>query len=134
MTGKRILVIGGGFGGVATARTCRRLLGREHEIILVNRNRKTFLCGSLPLLIVGERETSGISRSLGSLANRGIRFVESEVNEINLNSKTVSTSACKIKYDYLVIALGAEYDTNALPGSEEAYSFYDLNNAKRLRQ
>ncbi|MDP7089370.1 MAG: FAD/NAD(P)-binding oxidoreductase, partial [Dehalococcoidia bacterium] len=39
-----------------------------------------------------------------------------------------------LDYDYLVIALGAQYDWNAVPGAKNAYSFYDFEYARRLRR
>ena len=53
MADKKIVVIGGGFGGVAAARTARALLDSTHTVSLVDRARRTYLCGSFPLLIVG---------------------------------------------------------------------------------
>ena len=134
MAGRKILVIGGGFGGVAAARTARSLLGRQHSVTLVDRQRRTYLCGSFPLLIVGERESSKVSRSLGQLVNRGIRYLQAEVEAIDLGSRTVETAAGTLEYDYLVVALGASYDWDAVPGSTAAYSFYDLEAARRLRR
>jgi sulfide:quinone oxidoreductase len=134
MSGRRIVVIGGGFGGAAAARTARSLLGIEHSVALVDRQRRTYLCGSFPLLIVGERETAKVSRSLGQLANRGINFVQAEVDAIDVESKTVSTTSGVLEFDYLVVALGASYDWGAVPGSQGAYSFYDIDNAQRLRR
>jgi sulfide:quinone oxidoreductase len=134
MSGRRIVVIGGGFGGVAAARTARSLLGSEHTVTLVDRLRRTYMCGSFPLLIVGEREAAKVSRSLGRLANRGIRFVQAEVDAIDVESRTVATTAGVLDFDYLVIGLGASYDWDAVPGSETAHSFYDLDNARRLRR
>ena len=134
MREKRIVVVGGGFGGVAAARTARALLDSEHQVTLVDRARRTFLCGAFPLLIVGERETAKVSRSLGSLANRGVRYLQAEVHSIDVGSKTVSTSTGKLDYDYLVLAPGAVYDWDAVPGASDAYSFYDLQGARRLRR
>ena len=134
MTGKKVVVIGGGFGGVAAARTARALLDSTHSVALVDRARRTYLCGSFPLLIVGERQAAKVSRSLGSLANRGIEYVEAEVTSVDLGSKTVATSAGVLEYDFLVLAPGAVYDWNAVPGSADAYSFYDLESARRLRR
>ena len=134
MTGQRIVIVGGGFGGVASARTARALLDRDHDVTLVDRRSRTHLCGSFPLLIVGEREAAKVSRSLGSLASRGVRHLQAEVDSIDVGSKTVSTSAGTLEYDYLVLAPGAAYDWNAVPGAVNAYSFYDLETARRLRR
>ena len=132
--GKKVVVVGGGFGGVAAARTARSLLGREHPVTLVDRNGRTYLCGSFPLLIVGERETSKVSRSLGLLANRGIDYLQAEVASIDISSKTVATGAGTLEYDYLVVAPGASYAWEAVPGAASAYSFYDLETSRRLRR
>ncbi len=131
---QKIVVVGGGFGGVAAARTARALLDRQHDVTLVDRSRRTYLCGALPLLIVGERAAAGVSRSLGSLTNRGVRYVEAEVQALDLASRTVLTSAGTLEYDFLVVAPGAVYDWAAVPGSSAAYSFYDIANARRLRR
>jgi NADH dehydrogenase FAD-containing subunit len=58
-----------------------------------------------------------VSRSLGRLANRGIRFVQAEVDAIDVESRTVATTAGVLDFDYLVIGLGASYDWDAVPGS-----------------
>ena len=128
------MVIGGGFGGVAAAITARSLLDLQHEVTLLDRNRRTYLCGSFPLLIVREREAAKVSRSLGALTNRGVRYVQAEVDSIDVASKTVATSAGVMGYDHLVVASGAAYDWEAVPGAVNAYSFYDVASARRLRR
>ncbi len=134
MPGKKILILGGGFGGVRAAITARALLGSEHTVTLIDRNRRTYIGGAMPLLIIGERETAQASRSLGRLGNRGVRFVEAEATKIDLAARAVRTKAGTFDYDYLVVGLGADYDWAAVPGSAEAYSFYDIETARRLRR
>ncbi len=134
MTGKNIVVLGGGFGGVAAARTARALLPAEHSVTIIDRNRMTRLCGMNPMLIVGERDVRKTGRSLGQLANRGIQFVESQISSIDTSGRTVSTEAGTFDFDYLVVALGASYDWDAVPGSDLSYSFYDLATARKLRR
>ena len=134
MAGKKIVVLGGGFGGVAAARTARTLLDSTHEVTVIDRKRRSFLCGSFPLLIVAERESKKVSRSLGTLANRGIRYLSAEVEGIDVPSRALTTSAGTVEFDYLVLASGAEYDWDAVPGSGNAYSFYDIEAAQRLRR
>lgn len=133
MTGQRIAVLGGGFGGAATARVLRKLLDTSHSVMLIDRRRRTYLCGSLPWLIVGEREADKVSRSLGALAQRGVQYVQAEVEGIRLAEGRIHTSAGIQAFDYLVVATGAEYDWAAVPGSAEAHSFYNIETARRLR-
>ena len=134
MNNQHIVVIGGGFGGVAAARTARSLLSLDHKVTLVDRNRRTYLCGAFPLLIVGERESTRVSRSLGTLANRGINFIQAEVRRIDLDSKAVATSTGTLEYDHPVVAPGAAYDWGAVPGARDASSFYDIESARLLRR
>jgi sulfide:quinone oxidoreductase len=134
MTGKKVLVLGGGFGGVRAAISARAALDSDHEVTIVDRNRMPHLCGMNPLLIVGERETNKTGRSLGRLANRGIKFVEANIDLIDTDAQNVATSAGTLDYDYLVVALGAAYDWDAVPGARDAYSFYDFDYARQLRR
>lgn len=134
MAGKSVVVLGGGFGGARAAIAARRLLGPEHRVTLVDRNRMTHICGSFPFLIVGEREAGKTGRSLGRLANYGVEFVQAEVRKIDTASRRLVTGAGEVGYDFLVIAAGAEYDWSAVPGSAAAHSFYGLAQASRLRR
>ena len=134
MGGRKVLVLGGGFGGVQAAISARLSLDASHEVTIVDRDRVSHLCGMNPLLIVGERDTDKTGRSLGRLANRGIKFVEANIDAIDTTGQKVETSAGTIDYDYLVIALGAAYDWDTVPGARDAYSFYDFDYARQLRR
>ena len=133
MAGKRIVVIGGGFGGAMAASTARKLLTDEHTVTLVDRTDTSHLCGSFPLLIVGERDLTNVTRSLTWLDERGVERIQAEVESIDTDGKTITTSSGTLEYDYLVLSPGAVYDWEAVPGSAEAHSFYNLETAERLR-
>ena len=134
MAGSKVIVLGGGFGGVQAAISARAALDSTHEVTIVDKNRVSRLCGMNPMLIVGERDTDKTGRSLGRLANRGINFVEANIDSIGTSGQKVETSAGTLDYDYLVIALGAAYDWDAVPGASDAYSFYDFDYARHLRR
>ena len=134
MAGKKVVVLGGGFGGVQAAISARLKLDSTHEVTIIDRNRVPHLCGMNPLLIVGERDTDKTGRSLGRLANRGIRYVEANIDLIDTEARQVATSEGTLDYDYLVVALGAQYDWDAVPGARDAYSFYDFDYARQLRR
>lgn len=134
MPGKKVLVLGGGFGGVRAAVTARTLLAADHDVALIDRQKRTYIGASLPLLVVGEKEAEKASRSLGQLANRGVRYLQEEIRSIDLQGRSVRTDAAVHGFDYLVLALGAEYDWDAVPNSRVTHSFYDLDTARRLRR
>ena len=99
MPGKRIVILGGGFGGAAAARILRKLLDARHTVTLVDRRRRTYLCGSLPRLIVGQREPDKIFRSLGSLVQRGVTYAQENIGDLDLNNRRVHTSGGVLPYD-----------------------------------
>ena len=128
------MILGGGFGGIAAARALEGRLGSRHEVALIDRNRTAHLCGMNPMLIVGERDPRKVGRSLSRLARRGIDVVQAEIRRIETGRREVATDRGTFPYDYLVVALGADYDWAAVPGSAAAHSFYSFDEARRLRR
>ena len=126
-----VVVLGGGFGGAAAALTCRELLPEQHQVTIVDRSAESFLCGVNPAVIVGDQ--APLARTLTKLPKQGIRLVEGEIESIDVARRLVATSAGELAWDHLVIALGVAYDWDAVPGSRNAYSFYDRATSLRLR-
>ena len=129
-----VLVLGGGFGGAQAAIATSGLLDDEHHITLVDRADKSFLCGANPLMVVGERPREGVSRPLMTLADHGVEVVFDEIVGIDLQGRSVDTSRDAFPFDFLVVALGAVYDLDAVPGSSAAHSFYDHAGSVLLRE
>jgi len=104
----RVVIVGGGFGGL---RAARGLLGEPVQIIIVDRkNHHTFQ----PLLY--QVATAGLSpgeiaspiRSIFRDDSNVISLLE-EVQDFNLAHRIVKTSEQNIPYDYLVVAAGATH-------------------------
>ncbi len=132
-TGKTILVLGGGIGGVITASLLRKHLPREHRVVLVERETRHLFPPSLLWLMVGRRTEEGISRPLSRLEKRGIELVQGEIERINPGTRSVHLSGRSITADYVVIALGAELAEDSIPGlSESGHDFYTLAGAQSL--
>jgi sulfide:quinone oxidoreductase len=129
-----VLVLGGGFGGAQAAITARRLLGDEHRVSVIDRTAESYLCGANPLLVVGERPGEGVRRPLSALSDHGVDLVRDEIVSIELGGRKVATKEQVLTFDFLVVALGAVYDWEAVPGSETAHSFYDHSHSVALRE
>ena len=67
MSGKTTLVLGGGVGGLVAANESRRLLAREHRVLLVERNIRHAFAPSFLWLMTGDRRAPDITRDLRSL-------------------------------------------------------------------
>ena len=133
MPGKNVVILGGGFGGAATAITLRKLLDTEHSVTVVDRVSRTYLGASMARLAIGDREPAKISRSLGALTQRGVRYHQAEIEEIDTTNQSVKTSVATLNFDYLVISTGTDYDWEAVSGSKQEHSFYNIESATRLR-
>jgi sulfide:quinone oxidoreductase len=136
MTGKTILILGGGLGGITAAGALRRLCGSEHRVVVIERNAKFSLHMANLWLMTGERQRAEEGeRELSSLAERGIEWVQAEIETIDPVARTVGTSAGTLEGDYLVIALGAERHPEAVLGfAEAALDLYKPAGAVRIRE
>jgi sulfide:quinone oxidoreductase len=135
MAEKRIVVLGGGVGGLVVANQLRKRLSSEHRVSVVERSPRHYFAPSYVWLAMGWRKQEAISRALSRLLARGIQLIQGEVSQIDTGEKTVYVGNDEVPYDYLVMALGAELNPRAIPGlSEAAYSFYEVSEAQRLQE
>ncbi|HEU5249242.1 MAG TPA: FAD/NAD(P)-binding oxidoreductase [Thermoanaerobaculia bacterium] len=131
---KTVVVLGGGIGGVVTARELRRRLPRQHRVVLVDRERDHLFAPSLLWLMVGLRRPDAIRRPLSRLERKGIDVRLGEVEKIDAEARRVTIAGEVISADYMVVSLGAELAPETVPGLQEAgHNFYTLPGAESLR-
>jgi sulfide:quinone oxidoreductase len=132
--GKRILILGGGFGGLAAADTLRKRLTSEHTVTLVDRQ-LLFLMGLTKLWILnGRRQVGQNPGNRTFLATRGVEFIEGEVSAINVANREVRVGKQRLGYDYLIIALGAEYSIGSPKGfARHAKNLYTESGCAEIR-
>jgi sulfide:quinone oxidoreductase len=129
----KVLILGGGIGGVVAANVLSRKLGRDHEIVLVDRRTEHRFSPSFPWLMMGWREPQQVTRDLNLLNKKGIKYIHGEVLKIDSANRVVKTSTKDFEYDSLVVALGAELAPETIPGfSDGAYHIYELEEAMKF--
>lgn len=117
-----------------TANELRKRLGKEHRVILVDKEGKHVFWPSLLWLQVGLRKPDKIVRDLGVLKKKDIEIVKGEATAIDPESKAVEIDGRELQADYLVISLGAELAPGNVPGLAEAgYNLYSLDGATAIR-
>lgn len=80
----KILILGGGFGGVVAAERLADQLGDEHQITLVSRSRNFVFYPALVRLAFGKCEREDVSFDLReSMLSRRVNFIEAEVARID---------------------------------------------------
>src|SRR6266404_5009383 len=141
---KRIVILGGGFGGVYAALHLERSLARdtEVEICLVSRDNFFLFTPMLHEIAASDLEMTNIVNPLRKLLRRVKVFV-GDVERIDLPSKQVVFShgahnygshAHQLDYDHLVLALGSITNFFNLPGfAELALAMRSLPDAIQLR-
>ncbi len=113
---KKIVILGGGTGGLISAKHLKESLLNEAEITVIDKKDRTELRPSYLYLMMGYREYEQISAPLNLLERKGVRFVKAEVKSIKPSERFVETSAGRFNYDYLIVSLGAETRPDLVKG------------------
>ena len=131
---RTVLVLGAGIGGLVAAQTLRKLLPPSDRVIAVDRAADHFFAPSLLWLMVGQREPADFTRSLGRLAGRGVDLRCGNVTSIDPGRCAADIDGEAISADALVIALGADYAPELIPGLAAAgLNLYSMEGATAIR-
>jgi NADH dehydrogenase len=137
----RIVILGGGFGGVYTARHLEGLCrGRpDVEVVLVSRDNFLLMTPLLFEVCSGTLDLRHCAFPVRAFL-RTTRFVEATVQGIDLARRVIHLTGAaehaethELPYDQLVLALGAMTNRVMIPGSEHAFTFKTLADALLLR-
>jgi NADH:ubiquinone reductase (H+-translocating) len=140
---KRILILGGGFGGVYTAMYLGKMMSKAElastEITIVSNENYIVFQPLLPEVISGTIETLHCITPIRRLAKKAQLYTR-RVEEIDIETKTVRLAPgflpkpLLLKYDHLVVGLGTRLNFSLVPGMQEhAIPFKYLGDALRLR-
>lgn len=138
----RIVILGGGFGGLYTALRLNELPWSQSpqkqppEIVLVDQRDRFLFSPLLYELLTGELQTWEIAPPYGELlADTRIRFVQSGVSSIDVEGRVQLKTGATLEFDRLVLALGGEAPLEIVPGAAEfAIPFRTLEDAYRLQE
>lgn len=131
----RILILGGGFGGIAAAHTLRQSLPAEDEIVLVER-RSHFMMGLRKnWALTGQSTLAEGQRPLSALERFGIHVRQGTITAIHPAERAAEVDGQRIEADALVVALGAQLAPEAVPGfAEHALNVYDPSSIERAAE
>jgi sulfide:quinone oxidoreductase len=130
--GRRVLILGAGFGGLEIATLLSRQGGGELEVTLIDKG-EGFVFGFSKLdLLFGRASVEQVRIPYAGIDMPGVRMVRETITAIDPEAKRVTTGAGEYEGDALVIALGADYDFDATPGlAAGGNEFYSVAGAER---
>ena len=135
----RIVVLGGGIGGVTTVRHLERGLRSrpDVEITLVSRENFFVLTPLLFEACSGRLELRHCAQPIRSTIRR-TRFIEATVETVDVERRLVRAvdaggGTYDLPYDHLVVSLGASTNDTMIPGSSNAFTFKTMADALTLR-
>src|SRR5438105_7113860 len=129
---QRILILGGGFGGLFTALG----LGGKQDVTLVSEEDHFLFKPMLYEYLSGEVEAWHIAPDYKELLDERVRFIRGNITKLDLDNHAVSLANREpLPYDILVIALGGVTNYAGVEGPEQfSLPFRTLTDANHLRR
>ncbi|MEM1370015.1 MAG: NAD(P)/FAD-dependent oxidoreductase [Cyanobacteria bacterium P01_H01_bin.15] len=133
----KILILGGGFGGLYTALRLSQLAWSEPpEITLIDKRDRFLFLPLLYELLTDELQTWEIAPPFVELlSDTPVKFVQGEVQDVDIETQSVTlSSGQQFSYERLVLAVGGETPVDLVPGTAEyALPFRSLEDAYQLK-
>src|SRR5206468_2273632 len=113
--GRRVVVIGGGWGG-ATAAKYVRLADPSIEVVLLEPNRRFVSCPFSNLVLSGVRSIDSLTFGYGGLRGRGVRILHASASAVEPDARRVRVGEGYLQYDRLIVSPGVEFQWEQVDG------------------
>ena len=114
----RIVIAGGGWGGLTAAKWLRQL-APQAEVVLLERNPVFFSCPLSNKWLIDAVDTNFLIHDYLRVSERnGYRFIQCEILQVERDTRRVVTSLGALDYDFLVLAPGIRYNYEAWFGND----------------
>jgi NADH dehydrogenase len=130
---RRVVIAGGGFGGLSAART---LAQASVDVVVVDRNNYHTFPPLLYQVAAGELEPGDIAYPVRTILRKvpNARFTLAEVKRVDLERRILHTDSREIPYDFLILATGTvDHFFRVTGAAEHAFSLKSLEHAITLR-
>jgi len=131
-----VVILGGGFGGLAAANQLRDTLSSSQVKITIIDKKDWFMVGFAKLWIInGTRTFENSTGSLNKLEKKEIDFIKDEILSINVKDKNVKIKSQEISFDFLIISMGATLVPQRILGlKQNGFNLYDHNQLLEIRE
>ena len=114
-SGRRVVVVGGGWGG-ATAAKYVRLEDPAVEVVLLEPNRQFVSCPFSNLVLSGLRTMESITFGYEGLARRGVKLIHDSAAAIEPDRRRVRVGEGYLEYDRVIVSPGVEFQWEQVEG------------------
>ena len=130
-----VVIIGGGTGGAVTANILARKVGSKANITVLTAKDSVFYEPDNLFRLFDTQTMKSQFKSVRKIVNKKVKVVQEVITKVDPETRTIYTeSNITYGYDYLVIAAGAIYDFDRIPGYKEAaYNFHHGPDILKLR-
>ena len=131
---RHVVILGAGFGGLELATCLSESASDAVEVTLIDRNDSFYFGFSKLEVMLGRQSAEAVQLPYREIVKEGVEFRQETVVAIDPAARRVETDAGTHQADFLVVAMGADYDMAATPGfAEGGHEYYTLAGAARLR-
>jgi sulfide:quinone oxidoreductase len=131
---KQVVIVGAGFAGLELAARLSESLADAVQVTLIDRNDAFYFGFSKLDVLLGRRTPSDVQLRYRDIDKAGVEFRQETVTAIDPLRRRVTTDQGSYAADFLIVALGADYDLSATPGFQQGgFEYYSLAGAERLR-
>src|SRR5262245_17630928 len=109
-------------------------LGENAQVTMIDKS-DAFIFGFSKLdLMIGRTTLDAVRLPYSKFVKPGVRLLRETITAIDPGTRRVTTDRGVHDCDYLIVALGADYDVAATPGLDQVNEFYSVAGANRLRE
>jgi sulfide:quinone oxidoreductase len=131
---QHVLILGAGFGGLELATRLSETASDAVRVTLLDRNASWYFGYSKLDVMLGRKSADEVLLHYADIVRYGVEFRQETVIGIDPSARRVATDKGTHDADFLVVAMGADYDFDATPGLREGgHEYYTLAGAERLR-
>lgn len=136
--GKRIIVLGAGYGGILTAKKLANKFKSDNdmEIMLIDKNPYHTMRTELHEIAANRVEETSIRIDLKKVFNRrNVEVVLDEITEMDFKKQILKSNKRKYNYDYLVVGTGSKPAFFGIDGAEEhSYTLWTYEDAVKIKE
>ncbi|HUZ17495.1 MAG TPA: NAD(P)/FAD-dependent oxidoreductase [Spirochaetia bacterium] len=137
-TTKRVVVLGGGYGGITVAKALHKQFrrSRDLEITLIDKNSFHTLMTELHEVAGGRVEPESVRVSFQKIfGGKRVRVVTDRIESIDFQGQVLKSRRSDYPYDYLVLGVGGEPEDYGIPGVKDfSFKLWSYDDAIKIRE